>query len=340
MFMRIRFRWISGVLAAGLALSAQADVLHLKSGDRLSGEVDSIVGGKIVLKTEFAGTLYVNQEAVASLESESTFELRHNGSDTIRGQFAVTDNAQEFRAEDGALETLDLSSVASARQNRLGLKDLGSDWSNRFDAGLSVSTGNTDTESMNLLLESILKRGVSEHKVTGKFDQQKDDGIKTKEILDTAYRYRRFFTEKWYGTGSATYFQDKLKDIDSRYTVGAGIGYQFWDNSLGALSTDLGVSYVAEDLAGDTEENPALRWGLDYNQFLWSKRLEYFYTHSTLFIPSSDRGTVYNGSTGLRLSITEMISANMRVDAAFETDPPEDRDKTDLTYVLGIGVLF
>ena len=340
MLVRSQNRWISGLVMIVLAAAAQADVLHLKSGDRLTGEVDSIVGGKVVLKTEFAGTLAVKQDAIASLESDKIFELRRNGSDSIRGQFAVTDNAQEFRVEGGGLEPLDLAGIASARQNNLGLKDLGSDWSNRFDVGVSISTGNTDTESQNYLLESILKKGTVEHKVTGKFDLQKDDSVKTKEILDTAYRYRRFITEKWYGTGSLTYFQDKLKDIDSRWTVGAGVGHQFWDNSLGALSTDLGVSYISEDLAGDIEENPAIRWGLDYNRFLWSKRLEYFYTHTTLFIPQNNRGTVYNGSTGLRLNVTEMISANLRLDAAIESEPADDRDKTDLTYVLGIGVLF
>ena len=340
MFSRRKTQWVLSLALVSTTLGVQADVLHLKNGDRLSGEVDSIVGGKVVLKTEFAGTLTVKQDAIAHLESDKTFELRRNGSDSIKGQFAVTDNAQEFRVEGGGLETIDLAGIASARQNNLGLKDLGSDWANRFDVGVSISTGNTDTENQNYLLESILKRGRSEHKITGKFESQKDDSVKTKEILDTAYRYRRFFTEKWYGTGSLTYFQDKLKDIDSRYTVGAGAGYQFWDNSLGALSTDLGVSYIAEDLAGDTEENPALRWGLDYNRFLWSKQLEYFYTHTTLFIPQSNRGTVYNGSTGLRMKVTDMITANLRVDAAIETEPAEDRDKTDLTYVLGVGVVF
>ncbi len=38
---------VSTMLVAGFA---SADVLHLASGDRLSGEIDSISGGKVVLK--------------------------------------------------------------------------------------------------------------------------------------------------------------------------------------------------------------------------------------------------------------------------------------------------
>jgi putative salt-induced outer membrane protein YdiY len=158
--------------------------------------------------------------------------------------------------------------------------------------------------------------------------------------MDLGYRYRHFFGERWYGTGSLTYFQDKIKGVDSRYTAGVGVGHRFWDNSLGAFSTDLGVSYVDEEIDGVKEDNPALRWGLDYNRFVWAKKLEFFYTHSTLFIPQNDRGTVYNGSTGLRMSVTDMITANLRVDVAHETDPAPDRDKTDLTYVIGIGLVF
>lgn len=147
MFSGIKIQWVLGLALVSTTLGVQADVLHLKNGDRLSGEVDSIVGGKVVLKTEFAGTLTVKQDAIAHLESDKTFELRRNGSDSIKGQFAVTDNAQEFRVEGGGLETIDLAGIASARQNNLGLRDLGSDWANRFDAGVSISTGNTDTES-------------------------------------------------------------------------------------------------------------------------------------------------------------------------------------------------
>ena len=63
-----------------------------------------------------------------------------------------------------------------------------------------------------------------------------------------------------------------------------------------------------------------------------------FYLHRVLFIPENDRGAVFNGSTGIRFNLTDMLTANLRVDVDHETDPAPDRKKTDLTYVIGIGL--
>lgn len=330
-------RLLAGVLCLSAA-AANADVLHLKSGDRLTGTVDTITGDRVVLKTDFAGTIAVKLDTVATVESETVFELRTDDGERVRGQFAVSAEAQEFRVEEGDTRPLDLATLTSARQNNLSFKDLGRDWQNRFDAGISASSGNTETASQSYLFESILTRSRSDHRILATFNTQEDDGVKTKEKLDTAYRYRRFFGEKWYGTGSLTYFQDEFSGVDSRWTVGAGAGYQFWDNSLGALSTDLALTYVSEELDGVDQENPAIRWGLDYNRFFWAKKAEFFYTQGVLFIPEKDRGTVYNGSTGLRFNLSEALNANFRIDVSHQTDPAPDREKTDLTYVIGVGL--
>ena len=129
-----------------------------------------------------------------------------------------------------------------------------------------------------------------------------------------------------------------MKDVDSRITAGGGIGHQFWDNSFGTLSAELGINVVVEELDGESEENPALRWALSYKRFLLSKRLELFHDHSILVIP--DRGEVLDSSTGVRLSVNQRINTSLRVDIQHETKPPEGNHKTDVTYSLGLGIKF
>ena len=328
----------AGLMLALFSMGAQADVLHLTSGDRLTGEIDSINGGRVVLKTDFAGTIGVKLETIQNMESEKTFEIRTEDGTRQRGQFAVTDTEQQFRSETGELADLDLTALKSAGENNLGLADLGSDWSNRFDAGISASSGNTETAAQNYQWESLLTRTRSDHRLLLTYNTQEDDGVKTKENLLTGYRYRRFFGERWYGLGNIGYQEDEFKGIDSRWTLGLGAGYRFWDNSQGALSTDLAANYVIEELDGVKDENPALRWGLEWNHFLWSKTTELFYNQSVLFVFGDAENTIYTGSTGVRFNLTDMLTANLRVDVANESDPPPDREKTDVTYVIGIGL--
>lgn len=327
-----------GALLTGAV--AQAGVLNLTNGDRLTGEIDSITGGRLVLNTEFAGTISVKLDTVKNFESDKTFEIRMEDGQKSRGQFVVTSDAQQFRAENGAVADLDLASLKAAGENKLGMKDLGSDWETRFDAGITASTGNTETSAQNYLLESILTRSRSDHKVDFVYNTQEDDDVKTKDNLAAAYRYRRFFDERWYGLGNVGYQEDEFKGIDYRWTLGAGAGYQFWDNSQGAFSTDLAANYVVEELEGVKDENPAVRWGLNWNRFLWSKQAEAFYNQGVLFIFSDPGNTVYSGSLGIRFNLTEMLTANLRVDVAHETEPADDLKKTDVTYVIGVGLVL
>ncbi len=327
---------IAGLLLYGA--QASADTLILKNGDRLSGKVDSIAGGAVLLITEYAGAVPVNLDAVAELETEQAFNINVNGQKTS-GKFVADGGVQALSTDNGNVP-LDLSQVRTAGVSNLSLAGFAPEWSSRADLSAIISNGNSDTASYNTLVESSYKRGNVEHAVALLVSQEEAEGEKTKDQLDLDYGYKRFLSEKWFASGNAEYFQDQLKDIDQRITLGAGMGYQFWDNSFGAFSTELGVSAVQEELDGEDETNPALRWGLDYNRFLFSKRMEIFHKQSVLFIPDSDRGEVLASSSGVRYALNHRIDTTARVDVNHETEPPEGSSKTDVTYTLGVGIKF
>lgn len=326
------------VLLLSMPMSTLADVVIMQNGDRLTGTVDSISGGRLLLTTQYAGGIPIDIAAIATLETEGSFQV-NTGSNKVVGRFAVEDGEQILVGDNGSL-SVELASVQRAGNSNLRLASLGSEWSSRADVSLIISNGNSDTESLNTLIESVLKRDTVEHAVSLLVSKEEAEDVSTKDQFDLDYGYKRFLSDKWYASGNAEYFTDELKGIDERITLGAGVGYQFWDDSFGAFSTDLGISAVREDLAGQTESNPALRWGLAYNRFFLSKQLEFFHKQSVLFIPDSDRGEVLSSSTGLRYALNDRIDSTARVDLNHETKPTPGNGKTDVTYTLGIGVKF
>lgn len=331
--MRLIFALLSVALWCGQAL---ADVVVLNNGDRLTGKVDGITGGKLVLVTQYAGGVRIKLDAIASVETEAEFDVRA-GDERLTGRLTTDEEGQILV---GATR-VPISNVAVASQNNLRLGGFGSSWSSRADVSMVISNGNSDTESLNTLIESTLKRERSQHKASLLISKEEAEEETTKDQTDFDYGYKRFMTEKWYLAGNFEYFKDELKDIDQRLTLGAGAGYQFWDNSLGALSTELGVSAVREEVDGEgTENNPALRWAVDYNRFLFAKKLEFFHNHSVLFIPDSDEGEVLDSSTGLRYALNDRIDTTARVDVTHETEPEPGNSKTDVTYTLGVGIKF
>lgn len=338
--MKDRARWgLTLLVGAVLGIShAAADTVVLQNGDRLTGTVDSIAGGKVLLITEYAGGVPINLDAVAELITDDSFDVVLDSGKT-NGKFVVSEQGQALQ-NDGGTQTITLAAVRNAGQNKLGLAGFTTEWTSRADLSAIISSGNSETESYNTLIESALKRGNVEHSVSLLVSQEEAEGETTKDQLDLDYGYKRFLTEKWYASGNGEYFKDELKDIDQRITLGAGMGYQFWDNSFGAFSSELGVSVVREELVGVEETNPAIRWGLDYNRFFLAKKMEVFHRQSVLFIPDSDRGEVLASSTGLRYALNSRIDTTARVDVNHETDPPEDSTKTDVTYTLGVGIKF
>lgn len=324
-----------GLFIAG---AGQADTIVLKNGDRLTGTVDSVSGGHVLLQTEYAGRVSIKTDAVAQISTDASFNVRTDAGRSF-GQFAVQGDQQALVSDAGSAP-VELTAITTAGQSNLKIAQLGSEWSSRADLSAIISTGNSDTESYNTLIESVLKHDKVQHSVSLLLSNEAAEAQATKDQLDLDYGYRRFISEKWYASGNAEYFQDRLKDIDERITLGVGMGYQFWDDSFGALSTDLGISYVREELDGDQQSNPAVRWGLDYQRFLLSKKMEFFHKQSVLFIPDSDRGEVIATSTGLRYALNARIDTTARVDMNHETKPAEGNSKTDVTYTLGVGIKF
>jgi putative salt-induced outer membrane protein YdiY len=258
---------------------------------------------------------------------------------SLSGAFFSASEGQALFTRDGN-ERLALSDIRSASQSRTQFTPFSLDWGVRLDLALSLADGNSSTEASNALLEADFQDDLNAHLLTVLLAREEGEGLLTKDQLDVDYGYRRFISQRWYGAANAEYFQDTLKDIDLRITLGAGMGIQVIDNSLENLATDLSLSAVQENIGGDSSTKPALRWGLDYQRFLFAKTVEVFHRQSILQLFSDENGQVYSSSTGIRYAFSERIDTNFRIDLAYESDPPPGNEKTDTTYSLGVGLKF
>ena len=66
--------------------------------------------------------------------------------------------------------------------------------------------------------------------------------------------------------------------------------------------------------------------------------LEFFHGQSILFIPDSDRGEILQSSTGIRYVLNDRIDFGARVDLIHESEPVPGNSKSDVTWVLGVGI--
>ena len=321
--------------AASLAVllisgGANADVVKMANGDRITGTLGNITGGNVTVTTAYAGDVIIGMANVVDIETDSVYDVTLNDGDKVSGKLVA----------DGLLVNGNVRPTRIGDIHLLAPQPTGAPvWTSRIDAFASFSNGNADTQAISILGNSIYTAGRNEHRLSVYVGDEEADSQTTKEQIEIDYNYRRYLRDDWYYGGQAEYFRDALKMVDSRYTVGATIGKQFWNNPLGAFSAEAGISAVFEDLDGDNVANPAVRAALAYNRLLTPK-IELFSTAEVLAILDSDRGQIYNSQTGVRFLISDSLSANIRYDLRHETDPPAGAEKTDTTFAVGVGYAF
>ena len=332
-------RYLLALVASMISYGfAHGDTVVVENGDVLTGKVDSIAGGRLVLSTTYAGNVVIDMAAIRQLETEGSYNLRLRDKRLV-GRLSVVEGMPVVATKMANIpyEIIDLRVVS---QSNLAVSSLASEWNSRVDLALALSSGNSTAESFNTLIESDFKQDKTAHKITLLVNTEDSEGLKTKDQLDFDYGFKLFLSDQWFSAANAEYFSDPIKDVDQRISVGIGAGYQFVDNSFGALSTELGLSAVQEQLDGDDEVNPAIRWGIDYNRYFLAKSIELFHRQSLLIIPDDDRGQVLSSSTGVRFALNHRIDTAFRVDLNYETDPIPGNEKADTTYTLGLGVRF
>lgn len=333
MFLKLFVLWF-----LSCAVAAHADLLVMDNGDRITGRLDSITGGKAIFDTPYAGRIWVEIANIRTLETEEAYAVRM-GDRMIEGTFAGEGDLQQLIGADQAA-IVNWTGVRSATQSRNAFTRFTAGWGSHLDLALSLADGNSSTEAFNVLLEVDYQDELNAHLVTALLAREEGEGLLTRDQLDIDYGYKRFLTERWYGAGNAEYFQDTLKEIDSRITLGIGVGVQFIDNSIQNLSSDIGISAVREDIGGDSDVEPALRLGVDYQRFVLAKTIELFHRQSILQLLGDEKNQVFSSSTGIRYAYNERIDTNFRIDLAYESDPPPGNERTDTTYSLGVGIKF
>ena len=309
-----------------------ADVVETKGGDHLTGKVKGIAGGKVLLDTNYAGTMGIDVAQIASVTTDSDLTADTKSEQRVSGRVQGLNIMTQYAP-------VPISDVAVAGPDAASL-DAGKGWKVLADAGASISKGNTDTKDYVIHAEGALALKETRHLLTASLHRSESAGNRTRDDRSAGYELNWLLDQHWYFAGNLGYFADTIKDVKYRITVGAGLGYLFYDTPSGRFAVDLGAAEVFEDLKSGSDQNPALRWGLRFNHFLIPDKLEFFHSHSILVLADTKRGLIFDSSTGLRMHLNDHLNAGVSVDLRDETKPAPGRKKVDTIYALTAGYHF
>ncbi len=203
-------------------------------------------------------------------------------------------------------------------------------------------SGNTDERTIDWDIQTEFRYQKSRHIITWENTLESTSGKDTKDERKLTYKYDRFFTDRWFWAGNGSWEENKFKDLSSKWILGGGVGYQFFETELLKLSTEGGLSYIDEEFNNDDEprDYPALRSATNFRWVLNESGLEFF--HSNLFFQSLQETTNWNleSDTGFSMPIIGHFKANFIFEYDYDNSPATGAKKEDRIWKIGFSYVW
>ena len=228
------------VVLGVLAIGASADQLTLKNGDKLTGTIVKSDAKTVLIKTEFAGDVTVQWDAVTSIQSSQPLHVDLKDGQTVVGTVASADGKLDVTTKTAgevvtpkesvvAVRNDDEQKAHDAEEDRLRNPHLTDFWTGLLDTGLSVTRGNSATLAYNLSAKAV--RATTRDKITVYSTAVYASDDTTPPSRTTAHAIRGGIrgdfnvSDRVFVFGFTDFEYDEFQNLDLRNVLGGGVGY-------------------------------------------------------------------------------------------------------------------
>lgn len=209
-------------------------------------------------------------------------------------------------------------------------------WQADFNAGLSLTSGNSDTLGLSLGLNAEGRWDGWQVIGKGAYDYTEIDSVITGNALRFGLQLNRDLTGRWYLGLVNTFTYDEIADLDYRYQIAAALGYRLWQSDRGEFTLEAGPGYTWEKQGGLADEYVTLRIA---ERFKLSLSENSRFLQSLEYQPDiSDFGRF---TLVAEAAITARITGNLwwriAVRDIYNSEPPLGLEKNDLQLVTGLS---
>jgi hypothetical protein len=269
---RRAFVALRAVVSAGLVLwgspalaAVKTDVVVLRNGDHLTGEVDQLERGKLTFKTDDVGTLEIEWDKVASVTARAQFDVDHLDGRRFVGTLEPGSEPGELRVVTGDVNAiLAIADVIRIRRMRATF------W-RRLDGSLDAGTSYTSaSELFTLDLDATIgtDRPGFELVANGTATITTQPGVDDTRRSELSLSYTRRFQSRWVAQGNGQLEQNRELGFDLRSSATLGGGRYLVLRSRSRLLATAGVSVNREQpVDGEGNTNVELVAFLGYDRF-------------------------------------------------------------------------
>jgi hypothetical protein len=327
-----------------------AEQVTLKNGDRLTGTILNVSDKKLTIKTEHAGTVTIDWDAVAQFSSEQPMVVTRTDKQVVSGAVSTKDSEVAVNTASGT-QTIPMVDVAVMRSQadqaeyekslHPGMLE---GWAGGGNLGLALARGNSDTT--NLALGFNAARPTTTDKWTiqavGLYSTSTADNVTTTtaNALGGFIRYDRNLTKKLFAFGLFAGSYDHAQDLNERISPGGGLGYHAIASKMTTLDLLGGFGYTYENYStGLTNNLMNATIGDEFSHKFTANTsmLQDFY-----FFPYLNGGGGYRGvfDFGLASKLYHAITWNLNFGDRYNSNPVKGKKNNDLLLTTGLGLTF
>ena len=318
----------------------KTDVITLYNGDRLTGEIESLEEGRLSFATDSMGTVKVEWKEVASVESRYNYELRltngqrffgsvHAGS--VPGTIALTDVFGEKSF--GWQEVVELRPIEEKLAERFDIY-LSANYAFTKASGvaqteLNATVGYNERDAVNTLTARLTLSDT-------------DDESTTSSRINLARQFwteRQSFYRKFFGGFESN---DEL-GLQSRYTIGGGIGRYVIDTNRATLTGSIGAQALTETgTDGVHQESIEAVITADFSAWRFETPELDLAINGNIYPSLTESGRMRADSTArIRWEIVEDLFWNMNLWGSYDNASVDiDGSEFDWGVTTGLGWTF
>ena len=211
-------------------------------------------------------------------------------------------------------------------------------WSGKGEGGISIVSGNSDSQIITAGVEVGKKTGPWEHSAKLSILKSESGDTETADSLLAGWVSKYLISDRSFVFGDLRYLDDDFDSFDAIYTVAVGYGYKVlmeeghtWDVSAGAGYRDTEYDSRISDAALETDglerdiASAALILGSDYSIQLTETTA---FENDTRAEITSDN-TYLQNVAALSVAMSDNLALKLKYDVRHNTDPAPGSTSTD-----------
>ena len=332
------------LLAAPLFARESTDVIIMKNGDRLTGEIKGLNAGVLYMSMKYIlGTSSVQWSDVARLESKQLFLVKTQDGAVYTGTLNTTGTPTGRPMEIAVAETSGKEVLNSARI--VEMDTTSSKFLHRFNGNINTGTiyskGNQSTQySLGSQVNYPRERWAAEASFNSTLSSSTGTTASTRNQLDVdAFRLLRW--DNWFYEGLGTFLQSSEQGIVRQTTFGGGVGRYLKNTNAARISV----------VGGFVGQNTIYQQSIvsqNLGSGLVAANLQFFRFNktngslqATLMPVLSEPGRVkFNLNASYYIKLTGNLSWNTSIYGNWDNRPPNGLSGSDYGSSSGLSWTF